>query len=60
MAALGQQPKTLVVLEFPEANGTVGGVYYSVFFPVSEDGDGIYERLLEAHGADVPYGVDYR
>jgi len=60
VAALGQQPESFVVFEFSEAHGTFGAVYDSVVFPVFEDGDGVYKRLLETDGADVPYVVDSR
>lgn len=60
VAALGQQPEGFVVLELPEAHGTFGAVYDSFVFPVFEDGDGVYQRLLETGGADVPHVVDRR
>lgn len=60
VAAFGQQPESFVVLELSEAHGTFGAVYDSFIFSVFEDGDGVYKRLLETDGADVPYVVDRR
>jgi len=60
VAALGQQPESVVVFELSEAHGTFGAVYDSLVFSVFEDGDGVYKRLLETDGADVPYMVDSR
>lgn len=57
MAAFGEEPERLVVLEIVQADGAVVAVNQSVAVSILERRDGVDHGLREADGADEPDGM---
>lgn len=57
MAALGQQPQSFAFLELVQAHRAITTFYQPLALPVLANRYRVYDRLLQAHGGDEPYGV---
>lgn len=57
VATLGQKPKIISVFKFRQADGAIGIVDQPIGALITHGGDRIDDRLREADGDDVPYGV---
>lgn len=54
VAAFGQEPESVVLAELAEANRAVRAVDQALALSVPNGGDGVYDRLLQAHRSDEP------